>query len=142
MLEVTESVLIEPDAVTHRTLEALRESGVTVALDDFGTGYSSSSYLGRLPVDMIKLDRGFMAAVPDAPAQRRLVAGIARLGETLGVCMVAEGIERQAQLSGLVDLGVRLGQGLMLGGPVRADAFAERLAAVPRVLDRTVLKPA
>ena len=130
ILEVTESVAMASDAETRATLEALRRIGVPLALDDFGTGYSSLSHLARMHVDLLKLDREFLAGIDDIPAQARLVGGVIQLARTLGVPVIAEGIERSAQLERLLELGGHLGQGFLLGVPAEAHVLAERLGAI------------
>ena len=129
VLEVTESVLVEPDPETLSNLTALRRAGITLALDDFGTGYSALSYLAHFPVDVLKLDRSFLAGLDERPAQVRLVAGIIGLGHSLGMQVVAEGIEDRGQLAQLRDLGVDLGQGYLLEAPMTSVALEARLAA-------------
>jgi diguanylate cyclase (GGDEF)-like protein len=129
ILEITESVLVEQHPVTLANLEELRRSGVRLALDDFGTGYSSLSYLAHLPVDILKLDRSFLAHVDESPAHARLVAGVAELGRALEIRLVAEGIERPSQLTRLQEIGVASGQGYLLGAPMEARALAGRLRA-------------
>ena len=118
VLEVTESTAIAADAETQATLAALRRLGVSLALDDFGTGYSSLSHLARLDVDLLKLDRAFLAGIDESPAQARLVGAVIQLARTLGVPVIAEGIERPAQLDRLLELGGSLGQGFLLGRPM------------------------
>jgi diguanylate cyclase (GGDEF)-like protein len=127
VLEVTESVAMASDVETQETLAALRRLGVGLALDDFGTGYSSLSYLARTKVDLLKLDRAFLAGVDEDPVQARLVGGVIQLASSLGVSVVAEGIERPAQLDRLVELGGHFGQGYLLGEPSEADALAALL---------------
>ena len=90
--------------------------GVRTALDDFGTGYSTLSWLQRLPVDRIKLDRSFIAELPD-PAAQVLVRGVVALAEELGIGVVAEGVETVEQRDALVAVGCRLLQGYLLGRP-------------------------
>jgi diguanylate cyclase len=127
VLEVTESVAMATDSETQATLRALALLGVGLALDDFGTGFSSLSYLARTKVDLLKLDRAFLAGVDEDTAQARLVGGVMQLAQSLGVLVVAEGIERPAQLQRVVELGGRLGQGYLLGRPVDAATFADQL---------------
>jgi EAL domain-containing protein (putative c-di-GMP-specific phosphodiesterase class I) len=134
VLEVTESVALTSDPETQATLAALRRLGVGIALDDFGTGWSSLSYLARTKVDLLKLDRAFLAGVESDPVQARLVAGVIGLADSLGIAVVAEGIESDEQLSRLVELGGHLGQGYLFGRPMDAEALAEGLdAATPAV---------
>jgi EAL domain-containing protein (putative c-di-GMP-specific phosphodiesterase class I) len=112
---------------TRTTLTALRRLGVGLALDDFGTGYSSLSHLARTNVDLLKLDRAFLAGIDADAAQGRLLAGVLRLALSLGVSVVAEGIERPDQLERVLELGGRLGQGYLLGRPVTAAELEERV---------------
>jgi diguanylate cyclase (GGDEF)-like protein len=127
VLELTESVAMASDAETKATLAALRALGVALALDDFGTGYSSLSHLARMQVDLLKLDRAFLAGIDEEAAQARLVGGVIQLAGTLGVPVIAEGIERQAQLERLLELGGHLGQGYLLGAPMEPAAISARL---------------
>ena len=131
MLELTESALVEPDSATVHNLDAIRRAGVVVALDAFGTGYSSLSSLARFPVDVLKLDESFLAGDDEGAAQARLVEGIAALASTLGIPLVAKGVERPAQVARLLDHGVTRGQGFLLGAPMDAEALARRLASRP-----------
>ena len=128
VLEVTESVAVEPDDRTRTCLERLRALGVRVALDDFGTGYSSLSYLAQLPLDLLKLDRTFLADIDSRPAQARLVGGVIDLARSLGIPVVAEGIEDPEQLGRVRALGARFGQGFLFGAPCDAAMLARRLA--------------
>jgi diguanylate cyclase (GGDEF)-like protein len=134
VLEVTESVAMATDAETQSTLHALGGLGVGLALDDFGTGFSSLSYLARTKVDLLKLDRAFLAGVDEDAVQARLVGGVMQLAHSLGVLVVAEGIERPAQLQRVLELGGQLGQGFLLGEPVDAATFAHQLARLRRVV--------
>jgi EAL domain-containing protein (putative c-di-GMP-specific phosphodiesterase class I) len=119
VLELTETILmLEVDRVVPR-LEALRALGVRLAIDDFGTGYSSLSYLRHFPVDIIKIDRSFVAELPAGEAS--LAATILRLGQSLHLEVIAEGIEEQAQATALSDLECRLGQGYLYARPLPAD---------------------
>jgi EAL domain-containing protein (putative c-di-GMP-specific phosphodiesterase class I) len=132
VLEVTESVALDSDSRTQANLSALRSLGVRLALDDFGTRYSSLSYLARFPVDLLKLDRTFLAGMADEAGQGQLVEGVLQLAASLGVPVVVEGVERADQIAGLTGLGATLGQGFFLGRPMDAEALAERLAAAAR----------
>jgi diguanylate cyclase (GGDEF)-like protein len=129
VLEVTESTALAADPETQRALADLRELGVALALDDFGTGYSSLSYLARLQVDLLKLDREFLAGIDESPAQARLVGAVIQLARTLGVPVIAEGIERPAQLDRLLELGGSLGQGFLLGRPMEFGELELGLSA-------------
>jgi diguanylate cyclase (GGDEF)-like protein len=133
IVEITESVAMASDPETRATLAALRALGVGLALDDFGTGYSSLSHLARTNVDLLKLDRAFLAGIDGDAAQARLLEGVLQLAASLGVSVVAEGIERWDQRDRVLELGGRIGQGYLLGAPVAAD---EALAAVQAASDR------
>lgn len=125
-LEITESVLMDDRGPGIAVLQALKELGVRLVLDDFGTGYASLGYLSRLPLDAIKIDRTFVARLPEDRATLAIVRAIVGLAHDLGMAVVAEGIERSAQYRALVDLGCDRGQGYLWSKPVPA----ERLAAV------------
>ncbi|MDQ3052810.1 MAG: bifunctional diguanylate cyclase/phosphodiesterase [Actinomycetota bacterium] len=119
ILEVTELVLIK-DAQVGERLQRLRAAGVRIALDDFGTGWSSLSYLGRFPVDLIKLDRSFTAELGRSPAAEAIPAAIVHLARGLSIQAVAEGVETHDQLQRLSRLGFRVGQGYLFGRARRA----------------------
>jgi EAL domain-containing protein (putative c-di-GMP-specific phosphodiesterase class I) len=111
VLELTETTLLGDPAGAGATLAALRALGVRLALDDFGTGYSSLGYLRRLPVDILKIDKGFLAGVGHDPADTAVVGAVVTLARTLGLRTVAEGIETAEQLAALRALGCDVGQG-------------------------------
>jgi diguanylate cyclase (GGDEF)-like protein/PAS domain S-box-containing protein len=116
-LEITESLFASDISDVTSKLERLKDLGVRLALDDFGTGYSSLSYLRRFPFDILKIDKSFVEGI-DANRQNQAVAGaIVTLGQTLGLDLVAEGIETPGELRSLEALGVHLGQGFHLGRP-------------------------
>ncbi|NHC15278.1 putative bifunctional diguanylate cyclase/phosphodiesterase [Motilibacter deserti] len=116
-LEVTESVVMGDASATRATLEALRERGVRVAIDDFGTGYSSLGALRELPVDVLKIDRSFVTGLGTEQSDYQLVTAILAMAGALGLAVVAEGIETEAQLHALEELGCGTGQGFLLGRP-------------------------
>jgi diguanylate cyclase (GGDEF)-like protein/PAS domain S-box-containing protein len=128
LLEVTESTLMADVADTEDTLNRLRALGVQLAMDDFGTGYSSLSYLERLPVDLLKIDRSFTASLGDDREVPVLLRSIVKLGQTLRLQVLAEGIEREDQVVRLRELGCRLGQGYVFSPPLPADAVPEALS--------------
>jgi diguanylate cyclase (GGDEF)-like protein len=121
-LEITESALVEDLDAALRPLRQLSAIGVRLALDDFGTGYSSLTYLRRLPVQVLKIDRSFVVDV-DAPGATAgvLLAGIAQLGTGLGMQIVAEGVETDRQATLVREAGCHLGQGFLWARPMRAD---------------------
>lgn len=112
-VEVTESVMMDPSAVANA--QRLREIGVTISMDDFGTGYSSLSHLAKLPVSELKIDRSFMADLEGNEAVQALVTAVIRIGETLKLRVVAEGVESVAQRRFLEALGCQVLQGYLFG---------------------------
>jgi diguanylate cyclase (GGDEF)-like protein/PAS domain S-box-containing protein len=118
-LEVTEQRSIGPD-VAHFT-NALRTEGVHFALDDFGTSYSNLGHLDRLPVEELKIDRSFVDAMTAVNHERGMVRAVLAIAESLGLSVVAEGIETPAQLDALIDLGCGHGQGYLFSKPVPAE---------------------
>ncbi len=120
-LEITESALMDDIEASAATLLHLKELGLRLAIDDFGTGYSSLSYLERLPIDVLKIDRSFIAALRHGREVPVLVRSIIKLGQTLRMEVLAEGIEREEQLARLRELGCRLGQGFYFSPPVPAS---------------------
>ena len=119
-LEITESTLLDSQIVVSRLVE-LRKLGVRIAIDDFGTGYSSLNYLNRFPVDALKIAKPFVEGLGTCSDQDRLVAAILRLGATMGLQTVAEGIELEEQRDRLRQLKCRYGQGYLYSRPVPAD---------------------
>lgn len=118
VIEVTETVLMEGNAAAAN-LEALRDRGIVISLDDFGTGYQSSSQLSRLPIDILKIDRQFVDA--SSESSRSLLELMIKAAHVFGVEVVAEGIERRAQLDLVRELGCQYVQGFYLGEPMPAD---------------------
>ena len=127
ILEITETTLIQDMAATSRRLEALRALGVRLALDDFGTGYSSLSYLQRFRVDMLKVDRSFVAAHREGSDGSTLAGAIISLGHALNLQTVAEGIEDVEELDWVRGLGCEFGQGYHLAEPMPGDTVARFL---------------
>ena len=130
-LEVTESLLMADGIAARTGLEHLRLLGVRVAIDDFGTGYSSLSWLAHLPLDVLKIDRSFVAALGVAEREAVIVEAMVRLGHTLGLSVVAEGVETDVQLARLSALGCDFAQGFLLGRPALLDAGAGSRGAGP-----------
>ncbi|MBT9383016.1 bifunctional diguanylate cyclase/phosphodiesterase [Pseudooceanicola sp. CBS1P-1] len=129
IIEVTETVMMGArHGPVFRTLEELRRRGARIALDDFGTGYGSLRHLGGWPVDILKLDRGFIARMDSSPTDAGVVRALVRLARDTGLEIVAEGIETPAQLVALREMGCHLGQGYLfhpaLPGPEIARAPA------------------
>lgn len=119
-LEITESSVIREGEETSHMLQKLRSAGMKVAIDDFGTGYSSLSYLARFPIDVIKIDKAFVRSSGGGPKNLALLRAIVGLGHSLGVEIVAEGIETQQQARFLEPLGCR-GQGYFFSKPVTGE---------------------
>jgi diguanylate cyclase (GGDEF)-like protein len=134
VLEVTESSVVEGRQVRD-SLYALHEMGVRLAFDDFGTGQSSLSLLRAFPVDVLKLDKSFVDGIADGEDRGRLAvaAAVAQLAEYLQLSAVAEGIESEAQLNRLRDMGYRLGQGFYMAKPLPADEAGALMGASPVV---------
>ena len=120
VLEITETVLMHDTEATIRRLRALRAIGVRLAVDDFGTGYSSLRYLNRFPLDVLKMAKPFVDGLGDQSEDPALARAIVELGASLGLQIVAEGIEHSAQLAQLRRLGCPLGQGYWFARPMPA----------------------
>ena len=116
-LEITETVLMQEADRAVVLLEELKGLGITLSLDDFGTGYSSLSYLQRFPVDVVKVDRSFVNGLVDRPGDASIVAAIRDVTRSLGLGVVAEGIETPEQLERLQALGYEKGQGYLFARP-------------------------
>jgi diguanylate cyclase (GGDEF)-like protein/PAS domain S-box-containing protein len=130
-LEITESMVVHDAPRLIRMLEDLRLLGVQIAVDDFGTGYSSLSYLKRFPVQRLKIDRSFVADVTRNADDAAIVRTIIALGHNLGLRVVAEGVEVQAQLDFLRANGCDEMQGFLFSEPVTAEAFEAQLVSRP-----------
>jgi EAL domain-containing protein (putative c-di-GMP-specific phosphodiesterase class I) len=124
ILEITESVLMIDTAATLSRLFQLKSLGVRLAVDDFGTGYSSFAYLRRFPVDILKIDKSFVDGVATEPTASALVDAMIRIGKTLRLETVAEGIERIEQADRLRTLECDIGQGYLYSRPLPSDAIS------------------
>lgn len=129
-LEVTESMMIENPDLARSTLQRVRALGVRIALDDFGTGFSSLSLLQQFPLQRIKIDRSFVNGIIDSSNDRSLIRTIIGLGESMGLDVVAEGVETVQQLKMLRDLGCAKAQGFLISHPVPAEAMRSTIAAL------------
>jgi diguanylate cyclase (GGDEF)-like protein len=127
-LEVTETTLVRDVRTACERLEEIKALGVRVAIDDFGTGYASLSRLQRMPVDILKIDRSFIAALNDGGQSRELLEAILGVGKALSLAVVAEGIEEQDQLTTLEEMGCEMAQGFLLGKPSPAQDIESLLA--------------
>jgi diguanylate cyclase (GGDEF)-like protein len=133
-LEVTEGVLVRDVDTVIAELEALRALGVRIAIDDFGTGFSGLSYLRHLPADILKIDRSFVTDLPRGPSAVHLIASIVELARTLGLDVVAEGVETEAQRQALSDLDCGSAQGFLFARPEPAERAGATLVGRPAEL--------
>jgi len=134
-LEVTESIMITEPELARRALEQLRSAGVRISLDDFGTGYSSLSLLQQFPIHQIKIDRTFVSGIAESQHDASLVRTIIAMGESLGMDVVAEGVETVQQLAALRALGCSKVQGYLISHPVPAIAMRSTIAALDSFMD-------
>ena len=143
VLEITESLLVREVEESTSRLEALKALGVRLAVDDFGTGWSSLSYLSRLPVDTLKIDRSFVAGITSDGPAGRLVGAIIALAHSLDLSTVAEGVEHPEQADALRAQGAHVVQGFAYSPPVPLDELADAVARIETELqrDRPVLLP-
>lgn len=132
-LEITESVLLDTNPSTTKTIAAVHEQGVRLSMDDFGTGYSSLSYLRRLPVSELKLDQSFVADLDSDEAARALSAAILGIGKSLHLTVVAEGVETESQRCLLSEQGYPVAQGYLFAKPMSASAFEQWFQQLNRV---------
>ena len=130
-VERADAALINNIASASATLHRLRRLGATIALDDFGTGYSSLAHLRRFPLDKVKIDKAFIREIPDSAEDKAIVGVIASLAGTLGLTLVAEGIERAEQALAMREMGVRFGQGFLYQRPQPIDAVLQWLEGRP-----------
>ena len=128
-VEITESaLLVDEDAVVDR-LRRLRDAGISVAVDDFGTGYASLAYLTRLPLDILKIDRGLVANIVTGERDRIVVRALIRLARELGLKVLVEGVESIEQLTLLCDWGCDLYQGFLGAGALTEEELHRFVAA-------------
>ncbi|MFH6601728.1 putative bifunctional diguanylate cyclase/phosphodiesterase [Ectopseudomonas khazarica] len=126
-LEITEGVLATDMAWTSKVLEELRANGIRVAIDDFGTGYSSLAYLKRLPIDVLKIDQGFVREMLSDKSDADIVHAIVRMGQALNLELVAEGVENEQQARKLMELGCDVLQGYLYARPSPFEELEELL---------------
>jgi EAL domain-containing protein (putative c-di-GMP-specific phosphodiesterase class I) len=137
VVEVTESAVMDDPEVANATLDALAQAGVRVALDDFGVGQSSLACLCDLPLDALKLDRGFITSLASSRQAGAIVRAVCDMARTLGFSVVAEGVETVAQSQVVEALGCDIGQGFLYARPVSP----QEIPAVVAELDRRLAPP-
>jgi len=128
-IEITESALMRDTSKVSESLQALKRLGVSLSVDDFGTGYSSLAYLKRFPLDTLKIDRSFVREIATDMDDAAICSAIIAMARSLGLNVVAEGVESDAQLRRLRTEGCDQIQGFLLSRPVPADLFMELLLA-------------
>lgn len=126
-LEITESTLVDTSPATLAKLEALREMGINISIDDFGTGYSSMSYLKKMPISTLKIDREFIKDLPGDTDDAAITSAIIAMARSLNLDIVAEGVETQQQVEFLRAHGCEVIQGYLISPPVPAKQFCEML---------------
>ncbi|TXH91310.1 MAG: EAL domain-containing protein [Rhodoferax sp.] len=131
MLELTESMVMQDVDTTRMSLVALKSLGLSLSLDDFGTGYSSLSYLRRFPIDELKIDRSFISDIHTNEDDAAIASAIVAMAHSLGLAVVAEGVECQEQAGLLASMGCSQVQGYLYARPMPAHAFLERVRAQP-----------
>jgi EAL domain-containing protein (putative c-di-GMP-specific phosphodiesterase class I) len=143
VLEITEGVLVHDTPTVGRRLREIKSLGVQVAIDDFGTGYSSLGYLHQYPIDFLKIDKLFIDSITEGSRASALTRAVVQLGDTLGLRVVAEGVESQYQADVLQEMGCALAQGYLFSRPVddRAiDGILESAMFSTRSLPATKLE--
>ena len=141
MLEITEQAFYADLDSMRQTVERLVEEGVSVAVDDFGTGYSSLRYLQMLDLDVLKIDRTFVAGIGRDSQQERLLDGITALARSMNLRIVAEGIETAEQLALLRTFGCELGQGYLFSPPLSLFEVTQLLRSEHRYAVASVPPP-
>jgi EAL domain-containing protein (putative c-di-GMP-specific phosphodiesterase class I) len=129
LLEITESVMMDALPVTLANIDTLHRKGFKLSLDDFGTGYSSLSYLHRLPISELKLDMAFVQDLTTSPTARALTISVLSIADSLGMVVVAEGVETTGQQQWLQAHGCPVMQGYLFGKPLPPDQLETWLGA-------------
>jgi diguanylate cyclase (GGDEF)-like protein/PAS domain S-box-containing protein len=124
-IEVTESAIMSDAMTSISTLQRMKSRGIAISIDDFGTGYSSLSYLKRLPLDILKIDQSFVRDITSDYNDAAIVRAIIGLARSLGIKVIAEGVEDDGQLSFLNAYGCNYAQGFLFGKPMDAERFTE-----------------
>ncbi|MEN9520633.1 MAG: hypothetical protein RLZZ381_3221, partial [Cyanobacteriota bacterium] len=131
-LEITESVLIEPEGTIQNTLRQIKNRNIKLSIDDFGTGYSSLSYLRRFPIDNLKIDRSFIDQMNCNSENFEIVRLIITLAKTLGMKTISEGVETALQLNQLKGLGCEFAQGYLFSIPLAPEEIELMLSKYPQ----------
>ena len=131
-VEITEGLLLDEHPAVTAQLTRLAAAGIQIAIDDFGTGYSAMSYLKRMDIDTLKIDRSFVRDLTTDPSDLAIAEAIIAMAHKLDINVVAEGIETDAQRQRLADAGCDFGQGYLFSPPLPEDAFFAYLATEPR----------
>jgi len=139
-LELTESVLLDNPERAAARLMALRDLGVRIAIDDFGVGYSSLAYLRRFPLDVLKVDRQFVAGIAQSPEGQTILQEIVDMAAGLDYVVIAEGVEQPEELVSLRELGFQFAQGYLLAAPM-PPAEALLLAAASPIPEQMIVEP-
>ncbi len=142
ILELTEHVMLDDVVAVGAAMARLKAMGVKLALDDFGTGYSSLTYLRQLPLDVLKIDRSFVRDIDVNPDDRAIVRAVLNFAESLKLSVVAEGVEKEANLATLLELGCHMFQGYLFARPMPLEAFRAFAATDPAIRRAGILMPA
>jgi EAL domain-containing protein (putative c-di-GMP-specific phosphodiesterase class I) len=126
-LEITESLALHDIDFTIETLLHLKALGISIAMDDFGTGHSSLAHLKRMPLDQIKIDQSFVRDIVSDNYDQAIVKSMVDMANNIGISIIAEGVENQAQLDVLLNQGCDLFQGFLFGEALPIDEFEQRL---------------
>ncbi len=126
-IEITESLMFSPLEEMIEKLEVLKKVGIKLSIDDFGTGYSSLSYLSRLPVDLLKIDKSFIDNLTKQAEKKTMVESIVKLGQSMKLKVIAEGIEKHEDLNYLRDLRCDMGQGYYFSKAIPAEEYEKIL---------------
>ncbi len=132
-LEITESSLMDESEVARDVLRQLKARQITIALDDFGTGYSSLSYLGKYPIDVLKIDRSFVSKIGTHRHQEAIVRAILAMGHSLGMSVVAEGVETCEHANFLIEEGCEILQGYLISKPLCSEDATDFLKRAPQL---------
>jgi diguanylate cyclase (GGDEF)-like protein len=132
IIEITETAMMVEQETSHEALRQLKALGVRLSVDDFGTGYSSMQYLAQLPLDELKIDLSFVKAMLEVPSNHKIVRSLIDLAHNLELKVVAEGVETDAILGALTNLGCDQAQGWDVGKPTTASELMERMRGLPK----------